>query len=447
MKKLQQTNIEEFSNLSLNYGITVGDTKSESKETAEETREETNDKQVEDKKNADFPTPEIPAPKKLPTKNPPLKKHAPKMTELSNGLNHIGDMVKVGLPNGLYFVTTWVESKLDPNILQILISDDGRQVIKKKKVVSIEDPQDFLLNVLGYGWASDANNYVVRHFISEIRELQEMRSKDEWEEEPILQLDEDILPYMVDINGVECHELDYTIDSMGRQLVSFFLKSVKADKVGPKPVTFRKKGDNMNVDDVSMGVSSMGHSGASLHGGGSNVREDMRSIFGAFANGLQNETSTMKRELAEQNQKIREEVRNDMKSMVELFTTMLTAAQNHQSNPAPDPAFSSMPAASPKPPAVPNLNHAPQGTNLKQPPVYYQTPPAAQSPGQYHVATPQASPHDLYPVNAAAYAQGNSSEHEAAASILGLQVPQTPNGGSVDGASFRSNISMASSEL
>jgi hypothetical protein len=67
--------------------------------------------------------------------------------------NELGKAVQLLLPNGLIFATAWVDTKLDPGILQIVISDDGRKVLKREKKPMPVSSNDMIMGM--YPWAQD----------------------------------------------------------------------------------------------------------------------------------------------------------------------------------------------------------------------------------------------------------------------------------------------------
>ena len=57
-------------------------------------------------------------------------------------------------------------------------------------------------------------------------------------------LDEEVIRDIVDVDGYPTNQVDYGLDSSGRQRISFFLKSVKANDKAPTPARFKKGGDD-----------------------------------------------------------------------------------------------------------------------------------------------------------------------------------------------------------
>jgi hypothetical protein len=86
-----------------------------------------NDKPREKKKPAKK---KKPAEKEKPAKSVAFRNVSSQVVQQGNEL---GKAVQLLLPNGLIFATAWVDTKLDPGILQIVISDDRRTVLKREK--------------------------------------------------------------------------------------------------------------------------------------------------------------------------------------------------------------------------------------------------------------------------------------------------------------------------
>jgi hypothetical protein len=98
--------------------------------------------------------------------------------------NDLGEMILIKLPNGLYFVKAWVDSKLDSSILEIVVHDSGRKVMKRSKKPTAKKSASDLLLEMGYSWARDPNHLVVASLEAELKNIQSSREKekDEWQE-------------------------------------------------------------------------------------------------------------------------------------------------------------------------------------------------------------------------------------------------------------------------
>jgi hypothetical protein len=86
-----------------------------------------------------------------------------------NKSNKLGDILSIALPSGLIFTTVWVDTKLDPGILQIVISNDGRKVLKREKKPTPANSNEMLMGM--YPWAQDKNNVVVAAINAELKQL------------------------------------------------------------------------------------------------------------------------------------------------------------------------------------------------------------------------------------------------------------------------------------
>ena len=145
----------------------------------------------------------------------------PIMTE-----DEMGKIITTKLENGLIFCTAWVDTKLDKNILKILVADDGMSVIQKTKK---PEPQPASQMLSMYPWASDRSNGIIINMDAKMKRLRKLDSKkDKWVTKTLLQLDEEVMRKFVDIDGTLSNNVFHKRDDDGRQRVSFMLKSVQS---------------------------------------------------------------------------------------------------------------------------------------------------------------------------------------------------------------------------
>jgi hypothetical protein len=156
--------------------------------------------------------------------------------------NELGKAVQLLLPNGLIFATAWVDTKLDPGILQIVISNDGRKVLKREKKPMPANSNEMLMGM--YPWAQDNNNIVVVSVNAAIKALKKGETvATQWVESVLLDLPEECVRNMVNIDGDPTKEIKFKTDADGRQRIAFFLKTIRVHEDAPEAATF----SNCNV--------------------------------------------------------------------------------------------------------------------------------------------------------------------------------------------------------
>jgi hypothetical protein len=155
--------------------------------------------------------------------------------------NDLGDKVVCYLPGGLVFFLIWIDSKLDERIMQVKVTEDGMGVLRRKKKPCPNSGGQMIDSM--YKWAGDGSNFVVKQLDDEINRLKEevMTNAGEWKEEVICQLREECLTDFVDIRGNPSGMVQYKQDSMGRQLIGFFLKTANSQKKVAKAAVFESK--------------------------------------------------------------------------------------------------------------------------------------------------------------------------------------------------------------
>jgi hypothetical protein len=136
--------------------------------------------------------------------------------------NELGKAVQLLLPNGLFFITVWVDTKLDPDILQIVIGNDGRKVLKREKKPIPSNSNELLMGM--YPWAQDKNNIVVAALNAELKALKkgETGVATQWVESVLLDLPEECARNIVNLNGDPTKEIKFKTDADGRQRIAFF---------------------------------------------------------------------------------------------------------------------------------------------------------------------------------------------------------------------------------
>jgi hypothetical protein len=214
----------------------------------------------------------------------------------------------------------WVDTKLDPGILQIVISNDGRKVLKREKKPTPANSNEMLMGM--YPWAQDKNNVVVAALNAELKQLKKGETvATQWVESVLLDLPEECVRNMVNLNGDPTKEIKFKTDADGRQRIAFFLKTLRVHEDPPEAGTF----SNCNV------ASTSGAASANLEGMDvgddvddfstfeetvEDVRAEMDTRFQTMATDIQDHTSN-----------IRNEIRNDMEN---LFRQFMDSQANQQ---------------------------------------------------------------------------------------------------------------------
>jgi len=157
--------------------------------------------------------------------------------------NSLGKRLIVGLPKGLIFIVVWVDSKLSN--LDVIISEDGFSVKQKSKKPYPKNASNLLSH---YTWSADEENVVVSTVDDIIDNLKD--PKDQWTESEIVALEDEVIRSFVDHRGRPTNHIGYNTDDDGRQIVTFFLKTVKAHQTIPSKGKFTNNGPSgMDVGD------------------------------------------------------------------------------------------------------------------------------------------------------------------------------------------------------
>ena len=165
-----------------------------------------------------------------PTKSK-TKKGVPRSSYVGgdNG-NALGEKVVVYLPDGFIFCILWVDARLNHEVLQFLVSEDGMKIIQRKKKPRPPSASTMLSQV--YRFAQDPKHMVVAQVEAELSRLKiGVQPNKEWDEETIVDLKEEVLKMFYDVHGTATNQIQYHRDqSDGRQWISFFMKTVRAQE-------------------------------------------------------------------------------------------------------------------------------------------------------------------------------------------------------------------------
>jgi len=225
----------------------------------------------------------------LPKKTKP-KPHIPiasKKTQLSahkrvwnrNMANELGKTLVVKMPdNGLHFAIVWVDSKLSN--LEFVVSEDGFSVLQRSKTPQPDSASDLLSHCT---WASDPFHVVINSVNAELKMLKEKaqaKQKDQWTNSEVITLDEEVVRAFVDIHGNPTNSVGYNGNSDGRQIITFFLKTMEAHRTIPS------KGNFTNSDSTKQGPTGMevgDEDGSFCDESVQDVRSEMDEKFNLFA--------------------------------------------------------------------------------------------------------------------------------------------------------------------
>ena len=200
-------------------------------------KEEEEEAEVEQGEDEEPPKPPSPrkAPQRAPTVKPPQRarptstntqqKSTPSKPadNMPTNDNDLGDIVRVDLDDGLIFVALWVDTKLDPQVLQLLVGPDGLSVKLRTKKPRPKSAAELLAH---YSWSKDKTNFVCKGVNSELRKIKKRGSANEWKEDEVLYLDEEVSRTFVDMDGSPSGQCGHRTDADGRQMITFFLKKI-----------------------------------------------------------------------------------------------------------------------------------------------------------------------------------------------------------------------------
>ena len=205
LKNLQETNGKSFRELCVHHKLVEGIKVTEDPTAEEEDFESLFQEEVNPK----------------PAVSKPFAK-APKAAKMIE--NKMGESIVLKLSSGSYFIILWVDQPLNRNNLQIIIDNNGMELIKRTK-----QPQDRFASKfckeMGYGWADDPYNVVVSALDEEFNRLDSESEK--WHKETLFVFDEKVFTYVTDLNGNPA-KINSSKDEDGRQRLSFFVKTVSS---------------------------------------------------------------------------------------------------------------------------------------------------------------------------------------------------------------------------
>ena len=210
------------------------------------------------------------------TKRKQKDKETRRTSPTMDKFNALGDKLIVPLPKGLILCVIWVDSKLSN--LDIVFGDDGYTVILKSKLPDPNGAGDLLSHCT---WSNDPTNVVVSTVDDVLSKLKgkETDPTVKWIETEIVNTDEELLQAFVDIRGnpMKVENIGHKTDSDGRQIISFFLKTMKAhqaEQTAPRGNFARSNTGNPTGMDIGDNASV---SSSSILG--EETVEDIRAEF------------------------------------------------------------------------------------------------------------------------------------------------------------------------
>ena len=257
-------------------------------------------------------------------KTSPLRKPSKLPSKTSNTAmtNELGSKLVVPIPTkGLNFVVYWVDSNL--RNLEVTVSEDGFSVSLASKRPNPDGTADLLSH---YPWASDADNVVASTVQKELEDLKkDPNDPDVWTKTVIVSLDEEVVRTFVDNKGNLTGDVGYNHGKDGRQIISFFLKTVEAHRTAPRKGKFTNNG-NANPSGMDIG----GEDNSSEVSGGfmsaEEAVEDVRAEFADRFNKLSHEAQKRDEELRGQMQQSAAQMNN----MMNLLNNLMHHAQAQQ---------------------------------------------------------------------------------------------------------------------
>jgi hypothetical protein len=162
-------------------------------------------------------------------------------------VNDFGKRIVVPLPNGLIFCIVWTNVKLDPSTLQIKVAKDGYSVIQR---IAKPIPFDASELLEEYNWGMDSHHFVVQALEDATKKMKKaVNETNKWVESPLISLDKEIIGSFVNCRGDKTNTLEAAVDNEGRQRISFFVKTVESEEVGPCDAKFGSSSRESMVDD------------------------------------------------------------------------------------------------------------------------------------------------------------------------------------------------------
>lgn len=147
------------------------------------------------------------------------------------------------MPGGFFLVLAWIDTKLDPEMLQIFVDKTGRKIVKRSRRPNAQMTAQNLLQLFEtYSWAKNEQHVAVSLLQEELNQIHAWQAglQNEWHEEVLCYLDEEVVRSTVDIDGNHTNQIEAATDEYGRQFISFFLRAVHPSTLS-SPVELRSK--------------------------------------------------------------------------------------------------------------------------------------------------------------------------------------------------------------
>ena len=264
-----------------------------------------------------------------------------------NMSNELGDIIKLDLDDGLTFVILWVDTKLDSNLLQLVIAEDGLSVKMRTKKPC---PPDATAMLNHYSWCHDKKNFVIKSLNAELKRLK-MKTKpsEEWQETDVLFLQEQVIKKFVDIDGHPTNKVGFKTHASGRQTVTFFLKAVNAEEEAPSAATFSNVGGATSGNNGPSGMDIGGGDDDSLEETVTeSVRQEMDELRSAISNQHRQQMDSQRQQMEQhrqqmefQQKQMEQQMQQQMQFMQQMMMHLKVQAQP-QHHGVPDDVASHM---------------------------------------------------------------------------------------------------------
>ena len=269
--------------------------------------------------------------------------------------NELGKKLIVPLPKGLILCVIWVDSKLSN--LDVVFGEDGYSIKMKSRMPNPTSATQLLSHCSG--WAADADNVVISAVDDALDDLRNIGSEEKWKETEMATFDEELLKAFVDNKGnpLVKRNIGHNTDSDGRQIITFFLKTMKAHRAQQTAA----KGNFATTNGAADGPAGMDVGGDQESHGGSvfeetidDARADMDDRFNDMSNRMQQGNAEMKQQMAnlmnmmsgmnefvQHAQRAHQVEQQHQQQTGFVFNGSQAQPQPQPQQPAPDSAFSS----------------------------------------------------------------------------------------------------------
>ena len=316
-----------------------------------DTSDDEEDISDEEEINSKPPQPPQSAPKKRAI---PLRTQKISTKSQTTMANELGKKIVGTLPKGIILCIIWVDTKLSN--LDFYFGDDGYSVKMKTRIPNPADASELLGH---YGaWSSDKQNVAVSTLDDILLAIKGDKPTDRWEETEIVTAEEELVKAFVDNRGkpLEKKNIGHRTDKEGRQYITFFLKTLRAQQ-SQHTAARSCFGGSHNPGPNGMDIGEEGEEGEdgdelhdeSIYEDVEGIKADMDDRFSDMSNRMQQSQAQMQQQLASmmnmmnsmnnfmtQAQQEHEQQQQQQQNMFHLPTGEVGGFSFENTNPKPD---------------------------------------------------------------------------------------------------------------